>query len=113
MKKIKRGDIFYANLDKTVGSEQSGIRPVVVIQNNRNNRTSPTVIIAPISTKKNRKLPYHILVKQFDKIRHNSIILLEQIRTLDKSRLMGYVCSLNKDQLVEINIAIKNILDID
>lgn len=106
MKSIVKGAIFYADLGKTVGSEESGIRPVLVIQNNTGNRFSPTTIIAPISTKKTDELPTHILIKQFDKIRHNSIILLEQLRVIDKSRLKGFVEVLDDKQMKEIDLAL-------
>lgn len=86
MKNIVKGAIFYADLDPIVCSEQNGIRPVVVIQNEMGNKHSPTVLVAPISTKRDKILRTHILIKQFDKIRHNSIVLLEQIRVLDKIR---------------------------
>jgi len=107
MKNIVKGAIFYADLDPIIGSEQQGIRPVVIIQNEMGNKHSPTVLVAPISTKKDKILPTHILVKQFDKIRHDSIVLLEQIRVLDKSRLKGYLGLLDSDTLEQVNEAIK------
>lgn len=103
MKSIVKGAIFYADLGKTVGSEESGIRPVLVIQNDTGNRFSPTTIVAPISTKKNENLPTHILVKQFDKIRHDSIIMLEQIRVIDKTRLKGFVGILTDQDMQEVD----------
>lgn len=103
MKSIVKGAIFYADLGKTVGSEESGIRPVLVIQNDTGNRFSPTTIVAPISTKKNENLPTHILVKQFDKIRHDSIIMLEQIRVIDKARLKGFVGILTDQDIQKVN----------
>lgn len=107
MKKIVKGAMFYADLDPIVGSEQKGIRPVVIIQNEMGNKHSPTVLIAPVSTKKDKILPTHILIKQFDKIRHDSIILLEQIRVLDKTRLKGYLGMLEEDTLKQVDEAIK------
>lgn len=91
---IRRGDIFYADLSPVVGSEQGGVRPVLVIQNNVGNRHSPTVICAAITSKMNKaKLPTHIEISTRDyKIVKNSVILLEQIRTIDKQRLKEYVC---------------------
>lgn len=112
MNKIVRGAIFYADLGDTIGSEEKGIRPVLVIQNDVGNRFNPTTIIAPISTKKNDKLPTHILIKQFDKIRANSIILLEQIRVIDKSRIKGFVTMLAKEQMLEVKDALIHTLDI-
>lgn len=106
MKKIIRGAMFYADLDPIVGSEQKGIRPVLIIQNDMGNKHSPTVLVAPISTKKDKLLPTHILIKQFDKLRHDSIVMLEQIRVLDKSRLKGYMGMLVEDQMKEVEKAI-------
>lgn len=85
-KTIKRGDIYYATLDPVVGSEQGGTRPVLIISNNTGNRYSPTVIIAPITSRVHTKakLPTHIAVTDFIKLNKDSIILLEQIRTIDK-----------------------------
>lgn len=90
---IKRGDIFYAELNPVIGSEQGGTRPVLVISNNTGNRHSPTVIIAPITSRTHMKakLPTHTEVKDFDKLDKDSIILLEQIRTIDKQRLKQYM----------------------
>ena len=109
MKKIIRGAIFYADLGEIMGSEQQGFRPVLILQNNVGNKYSPTTVIAPISTKeyKGRKQPTHVGIKQFKKIRPNSIILLEQIRTIDKSRLKGYVCDLDEDDMKTVEKAIK------
>lgn len=112
MKKIIKGAIFYAELDPTVGSEQKGCRPVVILQNDTGNKFSPTTIIAPITTKKDIELPTHILIKQFDKIRPNSIIMLEQLRVIDKKRLKGFIDILNEEQLKEVNDAILKLLDI-
>jgi len=94
---IKRGDIFYADLRPVVGSEQGGIRPVLIIQNNVGNRHSPTVICAAITSKMNKaKLPTHIEINaELYGIEKDSVILLEQIRTIDKSRLREKVCHLN------------------
>lgn len=103
MKNIIRGAIFYADLDPIIGSEQKGTRPVLIIQNDLGNKYSPTTIVASISTKKDDNLPTHILIKQFDKVRPNSIIMVEQIRTIDKSRLKGFVGFLDDEQLKEVN----------
>lgn len=108
MKKIIRGAILYANLDPVTGSEEKGCRPVLIVQNDVGNRFSPTTMIAPISTKsyKGKTLPTHVEIKQFKKIRPNSIIMLEQVRTIDKSRFKGYVDMLNKEQMVEVDNAL-------
>ena len=93
---VKRGDIYYADLSPVVGSEQGGIRPVLIIQNDTGNRHSPTVIAAAITSRTGKaKLPTHIeLPGQSSGLPRDSIILLEQVRTLDKKRLrerMGHV----------------------
>ena len=86
--KVKRGDIFYADLSPVVGSEQGGVRPVLVVQNDIGNKYSPTVIIAAITSQMNKvKLPTHVEVSAEFGIPKNSVVLLEQIRTIDKKRL--------------------------
>lgn len=114
MKLITRGAIFYADLNPIIGSEQKGIRPVLIIQNDMGNKHSPTTMIAPITTKNytGKYLPTHIGVTQFNKIRPNSIILLEQIRTIDKSRLKGFVGYLYDEDMKLVEKAIKIALDI-
>lgn len=112
MKKIIKGAMFYADLDPTVGSEQQGCRPVVILQNDTGNKFSPTTIIAPITTKKDVELPTHVLIKQFDKIRPNSIIMVEQIRVIDKKRLKCFIEILNEEQLKEVDAAVLKVLDI-
>lgn len=111
---IKKGDIYYAVLDPIIGSEQSGTRPVVIIQNNKGNKYSPTVLVAPITSKVNLKtnLPTHITFKAFGKIKNDSIILLEQVRVLDKKRLKSYLCRLPIKQIQLINKALIKSFDI-
>lgn len=96
---IKRGDLFYAALDETyVGSEQTGVRPVVIIQNDIGNEYSPTVIIAPITSKVNSKsiIPTHVFIKGYkNRLKQNSLILTEQVRAIDKSRLKYYIGTLD------------------
>ena len=103
----KRGDVFYANLGETVGSEQSGFRPVVIVQNDQGNKYSPTVIVAPVTSQGKRKsyVPTHseITATWMDK---HSTILLEQLRTIDKSRLGGFLGVLNREDLKEMNRAL-------
>ena len=86
---VKRGDMFYADLSPVIGSEQGGIRPVLIIQNDLGNKYSPTVIAAAITSQTNKaKLPTHIEIGENTKgLKSNSVILTEQIRTIDKSRL--------------------------
>ena len=92
--KVKRGDIFYADLSPVVGSEQGGVRPVLVVQNDVGNKYSPTVIIAAITSQmKKVKLPTHVEVAAEFGLPKNAVVLLEQIRTIDKKRLrekVGY-----------------------
>ena len=105
---IKRGDIFYADLRPVVGSEQGGVRPVLIIQNDVGNRHSPTVICAAITSKMNKaKLPTHIALDAGKyHLMKDSVILLEQIRTIDKSRLKEKVCHLDDAILHRVNYAL-------
>ena len=106
---IRRGDIYYADLRPVVGSEQGGVRPVLIIQNDMGNRYSPTVICAAITSKLNKaKLPTHIALEA-DRygIVKDSVVLLEQIRTIDKSRLREKVCHLDETILKKINTALE------
>ncbi len=105
---IKRGDIFYADLRPVVGSEQGGVRPVLIIQNDTGNRHSPTVICAAITSKMNKaKLPTHVeLNAERYGIVKDSVILLEQVRTIDKSRLKEKVCHLDEDIMFKIDEAL-------
>lgn len=97
-RKIKRGDIYYANLNPVIGSEQGGRRPVLIISNDVGNKHSPTVIVAPITSRiyTKAKLPTHTLINDFEGLDKNSIILLEQIRTIDKQRLQEYLGTLDR-----------------
>ncbi|MCI5512453.1 MAG: type II toxin-antitoxin system PemK/MazF family toxin [Eubacterium sp.] len=111
---IRRGDIFYADLRPVVGSEQGGIRPVLIIQNDVGNRHSPTVICAAITSKMNKaKLPTHIEIDAgtYDIVR-DSVILLEQLRTIDKQRLKDKVCHLDQDILRQVNKALQISLEL-
>lgn len=110
--KIKSGDIFYARLDPVVGSEQSGIRPVIVVQNNIGNRFSPTIVIIPITSNISKnKLPTHVILEN-TKLNKRSMALVEQIRTLDKSRLLEKITVTEKSDLERIKDAIKHNLNI-
>ena len=111
---IKRGDIYYADLRPVVGSEQGGIRPVLIIQNDVGNRHSPTVICAAITSKMNTaKLPTHIVLsKSKCDIVKDSVILLEQLRTIDKKRLKDKVCHLDTEMLEKVNKALCISLDL-
>ena len=105
---VRRGDIFYADLSPVVGSEQGGVRPVLIIQNDMGNRHSPTVIAAAITSQMNKaKLPTHIeLVGQDCGLTKDSIVLLEQIRTLDKRRLREHMGRLECALMDEVDRAI-------
>ena len=106
---IRRGDIYYADLRPVVGSEQGGIRPVVILQNNVGNRHSPTVIAAAITSRKGKhKLPTHVnLDAPVPGLYRDSIILLEQLRTIDKSRLRDKLGSLGEDQMCKHDHALE------
>lgn len=112
---IKRGDVYYADLRPVVGSEQGGIRPVVVVQNEAGNRHSSTVIIAAITSQMNKaKLPTHVEMdaKRCHMIK-DSVILLEQVRTIDKRRLREKVCHLDDGMIEKVNQALKISLELD
>ena len=112
---IRRGDIFYADLRPVVGSEQGGVRPVLIIQNDTGNRHSPTVICAAITSRMNKaKLPTHIeLCAGCCNMMKDSVILLEQLRTIDKQRLKERICHLNGDLMAQVNRALLISLDLD
>ena len=93
---IHRGEIYYADLDPVTGSEQGGIRPVLVLQNDVGNKHSPTIIIAPITTRPKNVLPTHVNICEIECLPRKSMVLLEQIRTLDRSRL-GESCGMLDD----------------
>ena len=105
---IKRGDIYYADLNPVVGSEQGGIRPIVVLQNNVGNKYSPTVIAAATTSKLFKaKLPTHIeLSKEDTPLPRDSVVLLEQIRTIDKSRIKEKIGELPPQLMQQIDDAL-------
>lgn len=105
---IKRGEIYYADLSPVVGSEQGGIRPVLIIQNDVGNRYSPTVIAAAITSQRDKnKLPTHISVEASDcGLAKDSIVLLEQVRTIDKQRLKEKMGSLDMQSMVMVDKAL-------
>ena len=106
---IKRGDIFYVDLNPIKGSEQAGRRPVIVIQNNVGNELSPTIIIAPLTTKKfSKEYPTNVHIKKGTaNLKEDSVILLSQIRTIDKNRLERKIGSLFGEILARVDEAIK------
>ncbi len=105
---VKRGDIYYADLSPVVGSEQGGIRPVLIVQNDMGNRHSPTVIAAAITSQTDKtKLPTHIEVASSScGLAKNSIVLLEQIRTIDKKRLKEKMGHLDPSSMQQVNGAL-------
>lgn len=112
---MRRGDVYYADLRPVIGSEQGGIRPVLIVQNDVGNKHSPTVICAAITSKMNKaKLPTHI---ELDSHRYemvkDSVVLLEQLRTIDKKRLKDKVCHLDQDIMEKVNRGLLISLELD
>ncbi len=111
---VQRGDIYYADLRPVVGSEQGGVRPVLIIQNDVGNRHSPTVICAAITSQMNKaKLPTHVELHsdKYD-LAKDSVVLLEQLRTIDKKRLKDKVCHLDQQILLKIDKALEISLEL-
>nr|WP_319487799.1 type II toxin-antitoxin system PemK/MazF family toxin [uncultured Caproiciproducens sp.] len=105
---ILRGDMYYADLSPVIGSEQGGVRPVLIIQNNAGNKFSPTVVVAAITSKtcSKAKLPTHITLDAVHGLEKDSLVLLEQVRTIDRKRLNGYIGRLDEDTMEKINQAL-------
>ena len=114
MKLLYKGDIYFADLSPVVGSEQGGVRPVLVIQNNVGNKFSPTVIVAAITSRMDKhNLPTHVLIEQSRYgLQKDSMILLEQVRTIDKSRLRDYIGDLDFSDLLRVNRALMVSMDL-
>ncbi len=111
---IRRGDVYYADLRPVVGSEQGGIRPVLIIQNDVGNRHSPTVIVAAITSQINKsKLPTHVELsaRQYEMVK-DSVVLLEQLRTIDKRRLKERVCHLDGEIFTKVDKALEISLEL-
>jgi mRNA interferase MazF len=106
---VKRGDIFYGDLSPVIGSEQGGVRPVLVIQNDIGNKYSPTVIVAAITSQINKaKLPTHVeLAAENYGITKDSVILLEQIRTIDKKRLKERIGHLSDELMKQVDVSLQ------
>ena len=105
-KQILRGELYYADLEPVIGSEQGGERPVVILQNNKGNQHSPTVIVAPLTTQKIKpRLPTHVMVSSSG-LRSSSLVLLEQIRTIDKQRMRNHIGTVTDDEMQEIEKAV-------
>ncbi|NCB48402.1 MAG: type II toxin-antitoxin system PemK/MazF family toxin [Clostridia bacterium] len=105
---IKRGELYYADLSPVVGSEQGGIRPVLVVQNDIGNKYSPTIIAAAITSKLDKaKMPTHIELSYLDYgLEKDSVVLLEQIRTIDKTRLREKIGEISEQKMTQVNKAI-------
>ena len=112
---IRRGDIYYADLRPVVGSEQGGIRPVLIIQNDVGNKHSPTVICAAITSRMNKaKLPTHVeLDARHCNMVKDSVILLEQLRTIDKQRLKEKICRIDGELQKKVDYVLKISLELD
>lgn len=108
MKQVKRGEIYYADLDPVKGSEQGGMRPVLIIQNDLGNRFSPTVIVLPLTSRMNKApLRTHVTVHPpMGGLQKSSVILCEQVRTLEKKRLCRYVGVLRPDKMRQVEQAL-------
>ena len=106
-KAIRRGDLFYADLNPVIGSEQGGTRPILVIQNNVGNHFSPTIVVAAITSRKVKSsLPTHILLENVPGLAPTSLLLLEQLRTIDRKRLRGYIGRITKEKMFEVDAAL-------
>lgn len=104
---IKRGDIYYADLNPTVGCEQGGVRPVLIVQNNVGNHFSPTVIAAAITSRRKKDMPTHVLLdEEGTRLFADSRIMLEQVRTIDRERLKEYIGSANAATMQYVDHAI-------
>ncbi|NLW21720.1 MAG: type II toxin-antitoxin system PemK/MazF family toxin [Tissierellia bacterium] len=106
---VKRGDVFYADLSPVVGSEQGGVRPVLVIQNDIGNKYSPTIIVAAITSQINKaKLPTHVEIKAHEYgLPKDSVVLLEQVRTIDKKRLREKIGRFNDEMMAKVDECLK------
>ena len=107
MYEVRKGEIYYADLSPVVGSEQGGIRPVVILQNDKGNHYSPTTIVAAVTSRRKKKyLPTHIKI-DVPQMERKSVVMLEQIRTIDKDRLLGYIGKIDDDTMQKIDRAVK------
>ena len=104
---VKRGDVFYADLDPIIGSEQGGIRPILAVQNNVGNKYSPTLVVLPISSVKKNNMPTHIHICGSKMLLKDSIVLAEQIRTIDRDRLLRYVGAVGLEVMEKVDKAVK------
>ena len=112
---IKKGDLYFADLSPVMGSEQGGVRPVLVVQNDVGNKFSPTIIVAAVTSKRNKAdLPTHVeIAAEGNGLTKNSVVLLEQLRTIDKRRLKERIGTIDKTRLPDVNEALSVSLGID
>lgn len=110
---MKRGEVYYADLSPVVGCEQGGMRPVVIIQNDAGNTYANSVIVAPMTASYKKPMPTHVHIGQTDRMDSNTIILAEQIRTIDKSRVGKYVCRLHRETIEKMDQALKISLSLE
>lgn len=104
---FKRGQVWYADLSPVVGSEQGGLRPVLIVSNDMNNRYSPTVTICPITSQVKNPLPTHTTLLPFTKRKIKGTVLCEQVRTIDKSRLFDYMGEATAEEMTRVSKALK------
>lgn len=112
--KIRRNEIYLADLGKTSGSEEKGTRPVLIVQNNLGNKYSTTTIIVPFTKRieNENRIPTHIIVEQFGKMYYRGTILAEQIKVIDKKKIKHYIDELPKEYVDKVNEAIKIAIDL-
>lgn len=111
MKKINKGDIYLVNLDPTIGNEINKTRPGLIVSNNVGNNNSNVVIIAPISSNTKNIYPFNILLK--NELKKESKVLLEQVRCIDKKRLVKYLTSISNEKIDDANNALKIVFELD
>ncbi len=104
---VQRGQESFSYLGNSLGSEQGGTRPVLVIQNNKGNVHSPTLVVAPITSKGKSPFPTHVLLNKVGKLTPNSCVLLEHVRTIDRGRLGTYVGKISPSQMKKVNFALE------
>ena len=104
--RIKRGEMYYADLSPVVGSEQDGVRPVLILQNDTGNKHSPTTIVAAITGREKRTATFTHVPIEAAGLKFKSIVLLEQVRTIDKTRLLEYIGRLDKDTMGKVDRAV-------
>ena len=111
---IKRGDLYYADLRPVVGSEQGGIRPVLIVQNDIGNKYSPTTIVVAITSRPKHSIPTHVAIHSDDEngLKKDSIVMLEQLRTVDKSRIKDKIGHLSQEDLYNVMNALKTSLNV-